>query len=124
LTASEAAPALDATAEPGRAYWYRVSLTLVDGSDVHSQPVQATRPLVGADGAALLTSALTMVSPNPAPNAARIDYVAARRENVRVTVLDVMGRQVAVLVDGVMEAGRHSVVLDPAATHAPLRSGL
>ena len=37
---------------------------------------------------------------------ARIDYAVPRESRVRLSVIDVQGREVALLVDGVVRAGR------------------
>ena len=48
--------------------------------------------------------------PNPAQNSARIGFVLPRADRVSLRLFDVMGRQVATLVDGSLPAGAHSVV--------------
>jgi hypothetical protein len=50
--------------------------------------------------------------PNPFNPATRIGYTLPSNGRVRLAVFDVMGREIAVLVDGIMPAGRHSVSLD------------
>ncbi|MDX1419292.1 MAG: T9SS type A sorting domain-containing protein [Rubricoccaceae bacterium] len=51
-------------------------------------------------------------SPNPASHQATVAFELARSGRVEVAVYDVLGREVAVLVDGVQPAGRHEAVLD------------
>jgi hypothetical protein len=41
-----------------------------------------------------------------------IRFALPQRERVKLTVVDVLGRDVATLVDGMLEAGAHSVVFD------------
>ncbi len=53
-------------------------------------------------------SSLSAVSPNPARGTARLDYALAHETPVRLSVLDVQGREVAVLATGVQSAGAHS----------------
>jgi hypothetical protein len=50
--------------------------------------------------------------PNPFNPTTRIEYTLANTQNVRMTVHDVLGREVAVLVDGAMPAGVHSATFD------------
>jgi hypothetical protein len=58
--------------------------------------------------------AITAVAPNPTATAVRVAFAVPETGRARVSVLDVRGREVAVLVDGVTEAGRHEAVLDGA----------
>ena len=64
--------------------------------------------------------ALTQNYPNPFAARTTIEYVAARSGPVTLAVYDVLGREVAVLVDGVVPAGTHRVPFDASA----LPSGL
>jgi hypothetical protein len=50
--------------------------------------------------------------PNPSATRTRIDFVVARHEPVRLSVLDVAGREIEVLAQGSMAPGRYSVVWD------------
>ena len=72
----------------------------------------AGKPAAGIDGAAdapVLAFSLAPVFPNPSHGVAYIGWAAPRESNVRLSVHDVQGREVAVLVDGVYAAGRHGV---------------
>ena len=51
------------------------------------------------------------VGPNPASTAATVRYTLAAPETVRVTVFDVLGREVARPVDGARAAGPHTEAL-------------
>jgi hypothetical protein len=50
--------------------------------------------------------------PNPFNPVTKIDYAVAGNSRVRLTVFDLKGREIAVLADGIIAAGRHSVTLD------------
>ncbi len=50
--------------------------------------------------------------PNPFNPSTVIGYQISEIGRTRLTIYDVLGREVAVLVDGVMPAGRHSVTFD------------
>ncbi len=52
--------------------------------------------------------------PNPAAAAAQVVFSLERPQGVRLAVYDLMGRQVAVLAEGVQAAGTHSAMLDTA----------
>ena len=56
----------------------------------------------GPDG----TTALSAPYPNPATSAARLDLSVATSQVVRVTLVDALGREVAVLHDGAVAAGQ------------------
>jgi hypothetical protein len=58
--------------------------------------------------------ALGEVSPNPFSSLARLALAVAEAQAVRVEVFDGLGRRVAVLHDGEIEAGTHALVLDGA----------
>lgn len=55
--------------------------------------------------------------PNPFNPATQIAYDISKTSNVTLTVFDLLGREVATLVDGVQAAGTHSVTFD--GTHLP-----
>ncbi len=50
--------------------------------------------------------------PNPMRGQATIEYTLTERSDVRVSVYDVLGRRVAILANGLKEAGRHKVQFD------------
>ena len=80
-------------------------------------PVRVTftaRTHVGAGTEA----ALEGTYPNPARGRATIAFALAEAAEVRLAVYDVLGREVAVLAEGVLEAGRHDARLDAAALPA------
>jgi serine protease AprX len=53
-----------------------------------------------------------VVSPNPFEARANVSFTLAEASDVRLAVYDVLGREVAVLVDGQVEAGAHTAVFD------------
>ncbi|HLA62821.1 MAG TPA: T9SS type A sorting domain-containing protein, partial [Rhodothermales bacterium] len=60
-------------------------------------------------------SALALsVAPNPVLGSGVVRYVLPEASRVRVSVYDVLGREVAVLMDGEQGAGRYDVALDAA----------
>lgn len=52
-----------------------------------------------------------VATPNPASNRTEIAVTLAEAQTVRVVVLDMLGREVAVVTDGPMEAGTHRSAL-------------
>jgi hypothetical protein len=65
-----------------------------------------------ADAEAVEALELTSVAPNPSSSTARVSFAVPASGRARVSVVDVRGREVAVLVDGVVGAGRHEAALD------------
>lgn len=78
----------------------RDSFTIVK----HAPAAAAPGPLDGPG--------LEPVIPNPASGAARIAWTLGRTAPVRIEILDVTGRRVRTLSDGVQAAGRHAVSWD------------
>jgi hypothetical protein len=68
--------------------------------------------------------ALRSIRPNPSRASVRIDYSVARESRVRLDVVDLQGREVVTLVDGVRAAGRHEAVWDGRAGGAPAPVGM
>lgn len=60
--------------------------------------------------------ALAQNRPNPFNPHTRIDFNTSESGNVRLAVFDLSGREVAVLVDGSLDAGAHSVTWNGATT--------
>jgi len=98
------AVAVDRSAAPGATSFYRLVVNLRQGGQTIQGPVSSA--------AAVLVSDLTLLSPNPAFGATRIDFAVARAGVVRLSVLDVAGRERAVLARGTYPAGRHTLRWD------------
>lgn len=96
--------ALDRTAVAGRTYAYRLVVELAGGRQV------AFTPAAGTAGERVTEFALARVSPNPTTDVARIEYTVAREAKVRVSIVDLQGRVVADVVNGVQGPGRYQAV--------------
>jgi hypothetical protein len=94
--------ALDRGAPAGRTSWYR--LVGIQGG----RPV-TFGPLSGVAGRAITEFGLTLVAPNPTTGPARFEFTAPRRADLRVSILDVQGREREVLADGAFTPGRHQL---------------
>ncbi|MEM8600626.1 MAG: T9SS type A sorting domain-containing protein [Bacteroidota bacterium] len=104
-TAREAPPvptplALDGVAAEGRRAAQRFVVT-VAASGVDAE-----------DGSTPLAFALDAAYPNPFTQATTVAYTLAEASEVRLTVYDALGREVAVLADGRQVAGRHAASFD------------
>jgi hypothetical protein len=67
---------------------------------------------------------LTGVVPNPVVSGARILFALSREEHVRLAVTDLQGRTLAVLVDEVRPAGRHTARWNGAGPRGPVAAGV
>ena len=90
-------------------WWYRLKQMDLDGTVHFSEGVQ----LDVVTGVAIATTpggtALLQNSPNPFNPSTTIRYTLARRGHTTLKILDVLGREVATLVNGEEEAGDRSV---------------
>ena len=90
-------------------WWYRLKQMDLDGTVHFSDGVQVDV----VTGVAIATTpgetALLQNSPNPFNPSTTIRYTLARRGNTTLKILDVLGREVATLVNGEEEAGDRSV---------------
>jgi hypothetical protein len=98
----------DLTAEAGQRYFYRLHGTTTRGTEFIYGPIAA---MVGGpiDRYQL---ALSSVAPNPTEGPTTVAFTLASETKVRVSVMDVMGREVAVLASGTLPAGRHDARWD------------
>ncbi len=103
---ADAMEALDPIVTDGETYYYRLTANLTDGSRATFGPISAAAVL------AVKVSGLTGIAPNPTAGSARIDFALVREEKVRISVVDVTGREAALLADGQMVPGSHSVLWD------------
>jgi hypothetical protein len=97
---------LDTDAEAGQERWYRLSGVQRGGHPFTFGPISAS-----AQGA-VTSFALSPLSPNPTTGSSLITFAIPMSTRVRLTLTDVQGRKVAVLADGVREAGRFTAALD------------
>lgn len=94
---------LDESVEAGRTYWYRLVGTTVSGSQVTLGQVSGTA------GQSLTSFALSRVAPNPTRDFTQVEFTVPRTANVQVSVVDVLGREVAQLASGSHNPGRYTV---------------
>jgi subtilisin family serine protease len=94
---------IDTDVQAGKTYFYR--LTGVAGG-----ATQTLGQISGTAGSAITEFALTRVAPNPSRDVTSIEFTVPRSAAVRVSVLDVAGREVARLTDGEHAPGRYQLV--------------
>jgi hypothetical protein len=96
---------LDATAVAA-VQWYRLAGLQRDGRSFTFGPIS-----VGAEDA-VTAFALSPLSPNPSTGRSFLTFAIPRSTPVRLALLDVQGREVAVLAHGVHEPGRYTAALE------------
>ena len=85
----------------GETYSYRLQGTTSRGVVTTLGQISATA------GAAITQFAVTHVAPNPSKGFVNVEFTVPRAANVKVSIMDVQGRTVATLADGVHSAGRY-----------------
>ncbi|WP_420454949.1 choice-of-anchor B family protein [Rubrivirga sp.] len=85
---------------------------VADGSAATDRFVLRIGTGLGSAEAGVAEVALEAVAPNPSSGGARVAFAVPEAGAVRVSVIDVRGREVAVLMDGSVSAGRHEARLD------------
>ncbi len=96
----------DSKIESGK-YFYRLRQIDFDGTFVYSSEVEV-------DVAVVTSFALDQNFPNPFNPSTSISYRLPEASDVVVKIYDVMGNEVATLVNGRQDAGAHQVVFDAA----------
>jgi hypothetical protein len=97
--------AVDHTARGGQSYWYRLVGTTAGGQQATFGPVQGV-------GGSPREFALSGAWPNPTKGTMNLEFAVAREANIRLSVLDVQGRQVQMLAEGLYRPGRYAVQWD------------
>ncbi len=80
--------------------------------------------LTGVGDSRPIAFALLPVAPNPVQKSCTIRFDVPRRSAVRIGVMDVRGREVAVLANGVHEAGRYATTWDGRTATGPAGAGI
>jgi len=95
--------AIDRSTAPNTTYFYRLVTQMRDGRSQTFGPIEAT----SADRIAGF--ALVKLSPNPTGGPTVMEYTVAQAAKVSLSIVDLQGRVVARLVNGVQPAGRYHV---------------
>lgn len=103
--------------------YYKVTAVDVHGNE---SPIALLTPVatVGIEPSTARLLALAPAFPNPSGGATTLRFALPREGVVRLSVHDVSGRLVRVLVDAHMPAGEHSVIWDGAIARGRVPSGL
>jgi FlgD Ig-like domain/IPT/TIG domain len=110
----------DLTTAPGQRYFYRLHGTYSGGREFSYGPIVAI-----AGGTVQPTGELALsVAPNPTSGPTTVAFTLASEAKVRVSVIDVMGRELAVLENGTLPAGRHEARWDGRARQGAAPTGI
>jgi subtilisin family serine protease len=93
----------DRSAAPGRAYLYRLRAQTRTGETLFFGPLSATA------GVPIASFGLTRVSPNPTSGNTRIEFSLPHEAPIRLSVLDLQGREVTRLAEGTKGGGNYQV---------------
>ncbi|MGH3054616.1 MAG: FlgD immunoglobulin-like domain containing protein, partial [Gaiellaceae bacterium] len=88
---------------------YSIVVTNPDGQSAGGASVLEVDAATASAGAGASAFRLESVVPNPTTGATRIALSVAYPIAVRLSILDVQGREIAVLTDGMLPAGRHEL---------------
>ena len=104
---------IDPHAAPGK-WVYRLRQTDLDGTESLSEPIIVENVATGIEGTEGLPTAIALNQnyPNPFNPATVIPYALPEAGQVRITMYDMLGREVGVLVNGKQEAGYHQVTFN------------
>jgi len=86
--------------------WYRLACVQRDGREVVFGPIEASA------FESITEFALAPLSPNPSAGRSLVTFAIPVQGHVRLTLTDVQGRELAVLLDSVREGGCHAASLD------------
>ncbi len=114
VVSGRATSVLDAAAPAGQEQWYRLSGVQRDGRSFTFGPISVKAQ------EAITAFALSPLSPNPTRGHALVTFEIPVRTYVRLTLVDVQGRKVSMLADGVREPGRYTAALEA----GDLRAGI
>lgn len=110
--------ATDRTAASGHDYWYRLLARPEVGAPLVFGPVMASA------GNNVQRFELASIWPNPGRRDIHVDFAVAREVNVRLSIVDVQGRELAVLATGSYRPGRYQAVWTGEASGALAPVGL
>jgi subtilisin family serine protease len=110
--------AIDRGVVAGGVYFYRLVATPRTGQPMTFGPLRADA------GSSILAFALGRAFPNPSTGVTTIEFAVPRRSDLRISVLDVQGREVELLAEGTYAPGRYQATWSGEARGARAPAGL
>ncbi len=101
---------MDEDAANGTAYEYTLNLIDINNSVTELGTIASATPSVGA--AVITEYALHQNYPNPFNPSTNLIFDVVAENNVNLTVYNAMGQEVATLVNGMVNSGRHTISFD------------
>jgi len=96
-----------------------------DGSDITDNVFQIAAPAASVPGAGAVSAfALGAVRPNPTRGATRIEFAVPQESRVRISIIDLHGREVAILQDNSFGPGRYETSWDGMTSRGPAPMGV
>jgi hypothetical protein len=108
----------DLGVQAGHTYYYRLAVKTASGERLTFGPV------IGTLAEAIAKFELSRLSSNPSDGPIRFEFAVPREAKVRVSVMDVSGRELEVLASGTYQVGRHTVTWTGNRKGAAPRSGV
>jgi hypothetical protein len=108
--------ALDRAVAAGVEQWYRLRVRPASGEEIVLGPIAAY-------AAAGRHPGLGRIAPNPARGPVRVEFAVAHEAPVRMSIIDVTGREVARLAEGVHAPGSHLAIWNGEDAHGPAPAG-
>ncbi|HEX7880938.1 MAG TPA: Calx-beta domain-containing protein [Candidatus Eisenbacteria bacterium] len=96
-----------------------------DGNDISDNAFQIVAPTSSVPGLGAVASfAIASVRPNPTRGATSIEFAVPREGRVRISIVDLQGREVAVLQDNTLSTGRYQTNWDGTTSRGPAPMGV
>jgi hypothetical protein len=94
---------VDRDVQLGETYWYQLVVTGANGSQFTAGPIAVVA------GGPVSGYVLDPVQPNPSHGAMQFSFALPHPATVRLSVVDLLGRQVALITSGPFGTGRHAL---------------
>lgn len=106
---------IDSAASPGNSYYYRLKIIKKDSTIMESYPIMLNVIETAVKNNELHPYKFELFDnyPNPFNPSTAIQFMLASQEKVTLRIFNILGQQVAVLINRQMSAGLHSVNFEP-----------